>query len=320
MKDSHNEPKLGHTMETALETLTWTGLGISGHADSFQRGREAAQMAQHQLPGGSSDLILVLSQPTIHTQDFIEGTRLITQEDALIGIPTPYFFSETVDGAQEGSVIMVRSLSQAFTLASVDIDAEKPLLSLTSFFTQLREERGNRCHNFPSRGLFLFCNSEKKPQENLMRHILAEVLPETWVVGLSPLRGKIPLPLVCRNKRLDQGLMGIECLSQEPWGVSSVNIDAFINQKDIVTKAAHTCLLDAMSLLRGRRPALLFLLLNLQNHPWKPGALQEMVRSHFPEIKNVPFVYLPTNNLCVRAPNRPVSHGAYFIAVVAVPA
>src|SRR5262245_14547967 len=124
-------------MEISHEKTTCIGYGFSTLADAFQAGREAAQMAKSQTPDVPIDLAIAASPSDIHFKDFIEGVRLVTGENTLVGVPTPWVFSSESPNTRSRVVLLLQSEIQRLTVVSAPEDAS-PLVTITSLMTDLR--------------------------------------------------------------------------------------------------------------------------------------------------------------------------------------
>ena len=139
-------------METTLENQTYIGMGFANLVDAFQAGREAAQMAKRELPDRATvDLVLALGPDSAHFQDFVEGVRLVSGEEKLIGI---LLSGANKDGAlgmkhvadrggltivQDPAECMIETMPKA-ALATTKIDHVLKVDEMVEFFKELDKQ------------------------------------------------------------------------------------------------------------------------------------------------------------------------------------
>lgn len=237
-------------METLAGSSIHVGVGYATQPDAFQSGREAAQMAKGQLPEGVLDLVLVFGPPGSRFKDFIEGVRLVTGEEALVGVPADLVFTTEGAPSGEGVVFAVQATGTHLSIASADLDPTNTLPGLSSLWTQWRQARGNARRGSLHHGVIVFDNGANAP----LADPLSEVGLESWLAGLS-VRRSTTSPLVCGGRTISTGLVGIECLSSAPWGVGTVDVSAFRGQRDVYRDAIKSALRDARLQLNKKTPA-----------------------------------------------------------------
>src|SRR5688500_15904190 len=108
-------------MDLTLDRSTHVGLGYAAQADAFQSGREAAQMAKSQLPDGRLDLAVVLAPGNVHFKDFVEGVRLVTGDETLLGVPVTQTLSTEHTSPDACLVLLLRFAATRATLSFADM-------------------------------------------------------------------------------------------------------------------------------------------------------------------------------------------------------
>jgi hypothetical protein len=302
-------------MDIILEETLHIGQGRASLADAFQCGREAAQMAKSQLPDGPLDLVLVLAPATIHFQDFIEGVRLVTGEETLIGLPTSNVITADLLISEPCHVLIFQTPGMRVSLASTELNPENLVGSATSLLTQFRASRGNTRHQFENYGLLLFDN-EPQATDRLARLTLADAGGECSLLAVSP-KADERVPLICRNKSLNKGVVGVEFLSNSRWGLGTVTVSAFKNQPNIYMEAVQSSLREARAQLKDQSPAMGLLWFNFASNEVIKKELQNVFIKSQPGFKNIPFVGIFTNQNVVRCPpNAPVSNNDSVVSLL----
>lgn len=279
---------LSHTMETTLGHQTIVAVGIASLGDVFQAGREAAQMAKRQLPERAEfNVVLALGPDTDQFQDFIEGVRLVTGEEKLIGIP--------LSPPNSNMVMILMSNNNQFELASVMNNANSNIMT-TSLLTQFRQSRGNNRHQFDFHGLFCLSNTQEGPPQ------LDDVGLDSWFVHLVPYTEKSQ-PFICRDSLLNHGLMALECMTTDAVGMGIVNLEAFQHEPRAIHEATQLALREALHQMLGAEPAMGFIFIN---HQFKTSMGEQFSGSvHFPlvTIKTRSQYCQPLNRLLTQADN-----------------
>jgi hypothetical protein len=212
-------------MANPVENKTLVVLGHARQADAFQCGREAAQMAKSQLHNSPPSLVLAFGPDNLRFKDLIEGVRLVTGEDALIGIPAHRVLSREFSSHDSAVVLMIQSPTP-FAVASAPTSADRPVVTATAIQDQFRERRGNVRKNFKEHGRLIFSNATPKAAMDAARLISAEGSTDSWAVGVKT-QAPSGCTLVCGDKTISDGLAAIECLGDTPWGVGEVAIGEF---------------------------------------------------------------------------------------------
>lgn len=305
-------------MNLALDKTTRIGLGHAAHADAFQGGREAAQMAKSQLTDSKLDLVLAFGPGNVRFKDFIEGVRLVTGENNLIGIPVGHAVSTEQTSPDSCFVLILQSTSTQFSIAAQDVQPGQLLSGATSIMSQFRQARGNSIRNFKHRGLLLFKHFFAEQKNSLAYQIASDMGLETWMVGGVPLLEKSN-PFVCQNSTIQNGLVGIECLSQQPWGIGSVNTGSFPTQADVYREATKSAMREALAHLAGSAPVFGLIFFDLPSEISSNDA-QTILDGAALLVPHVPIIGIPTQRRFVRPLNQPLKMEKESVVALLVPA
>jgi len=298
-----------------LEGKTQIGLGYSNLADAFQSGREAAQMAKSELPSAPFNLVLALGPSNPHFQDFIEGVRLVTGEEALIGIPTQHVFTNDFISPDAFVVLILQSNSHRFSISASNMNSSNLLSGVTSLFTDFRRIRGNIRHQFEYHGILYFDNQDEK---NKSAVIASEAGLDSWLMGIFP-KTNLPTAMICHDMPVSEGTVAIECLSHDPWGIGTVNLSSFIDQPRIIHEAATTAVRDAVHQLNGQQAACCFIFLDFSLDKVSPSDFKGILHMEDPLMKNVPILGLSTSQQSFRSLNRPMMKTTESLVALVIP-
>jgi hypothetical protein len=234
-------------MGTTLVDKTFVATGYGHQADAFQRGREAAQTAKSQLRAGPANLVLTFGPDNVHFKDLIEGVRLVTGEEALIGIPVRRVISKDAFTADAAVVLAIQSSEMHFSFGAVPVMNGQFSSVSTSTLSQIRKSRGNIRKQFNEQGLLIFDNTPPKLSVDTLRLLSAEAGLTNWSVGVRPRVGQ-SIPLICGDKNISEGLIAVECLSPNPWGVGEVVLEEFIGQgSNVYLNAIKSAIRNALA-------------------------------------------------------------------------
>jgi hypothetical protein len=149
-------------MATTLVDRTVVAIGHGHQADAFQRGREAAQTAKSHFRTGSPSLVLTFGPDNVHFKDLIEGVRLVTGEETLIGIPVRRVISKDAFSPEASVVLAIHSSEMHFSFGAVPVLPGQFSAVTISAFSQIRNARGNIRKQFSDQGLLVFDNAPEK--------------------------------------------------------------------------------------------------------------------------------------------------------------
>lgn len=287
-------------MSLTLQQNIHFGLGFSSLPDAFQSGREAAQMAKSQLPDGPADLVIVIGPDSIHFQDFVEGVRLITGEDQLIGLPAKRITSTETTAADVTYVIVLRSQTTHLSLTFTEMPQGQSLLSLTALFHQLRQIRGNASYEEPYGGLLVVNRMEAEAQESFVERLSLEAGFKSDLICLTPLISP-QTPFVVRSRQINQGLVALEYLSGIRWAMGSVDVESFDKKPGLVGEAVKSAVRDSLAQLKGRPPAVGFLFYDSRMETENPHDILNGAAGLLP---HVPLLAVPTAQQFVRSAGR----------------
>jgi hypothetical protein len=304
-------------MNITLENSTHIGMGYATLADAFQCGREAAQMAKGQIPEGEFSAVLVFGPSGIHFKDFIDGARLVTGNDKLIGIPVNWVLSNDLASLDSCVVLIIQSTSMQFTVVSSGPQPKNLLTEITSVLSECRQKRGNNRKLFDYSGLLLFHNIISQPQ-NLAHQLTADMSLDAWILGMTA-SSKEASPLVFEDTLITRGLVAMECLSPSPWGLSSVGLDSFKKEKDVYRESVKTILRDATSQLQGNKPLFGFLFCDFPGDKISRDDLWDIFHSAESKSHNFPLIVLPCGNPFTRGQDRALSMHKHSIACCLLP-
>lgn len=303
-------------MELTFDKSTHIGLGFANQSDAFQCGREAAQMAKSQLPDQENDLVLALCPSGLHFKDFVEGVRLVTGENKLIGIPVEWVLSNDLPSIGSCVVLIAQFSSVYATIASAP-DAIPDEIGLTSLLTQFRQWRGSARHVYEHHGLLLIQNRNREFMSDMAKQWATDVGFETWLMGLSP-SGKEENPIVCRNQILRNGFTGIEFYSTTPIGIGNVALEAFEARADIYREAARAALRDACAQTNEKSIAFGLLFFTPPSLELSVEERWAIFRSAAAVLPNTPLIMIPSRNQFARHAERStkIQHGAMMSLLV----
>jgi len=301
-----------HTQENTIVTV-----GVSHQADAFQGGREAAQAARQQMKGGPADLVLAFGRGDFQFQDFIEGVRLVTGEDTLVGFPSAQVVSSNLKTSDASVVLLMQSSKAKLSLASFCQNGNTKVAAITSLISQFREKRGNQSRQFKHRFLILIDNLNNKEKNFMAQNLRFEAGLLTEMVAIKPPDLK-NVPLLSQDKVVYQGFVAIEILSNERWGAGAINIGEFKNQKGVSAEAAKTIYRRALSQMESKPSCgLLF-----SNSPAESFSAQEW-ESILQEIDSlapgVPLVGISTGEIYIHQMDRPAFFQKDALAVLLLP-
>lgn len=289
-------------MSLTLEQNIHFGLGFGSLKDAFQSGRESAQMAKSQLPNGPADLVIVLGPDSPHFQDFIEGVRLITGEDQLIGMPVKRIFSTEATGNDLAYVLMFRSFTSPLSLTFTEVRDEKMNVTITSLLHQLRQIRGNMSFVEPHGGLLIIDRIGDDKTAAFVEKFSMELGFKSDLICLTPQEG-LQNPFVVRSRGVGRGLIALEYLSPLRWGLGSVELKSFDKKSGIYAEGAKSAMRDALAQLKGHPPAagLLFFNGNPEDAGEDPLDILNGAAALLPHI---PVMGIPTSRQFLRSANR----------------
>ena len=289
-------------MEISHEKTTSIGFGFSTLADAFQAGREAAQMAKSQTSDMPIDLALAVGPAEIHFKDFVEGVRLVTGENALIGLPAPWVFATDAPNSRTRTVLLLRSDGQRLTLVSSP-EEPNPLVTVTSLLSDLRSARGNARLDYDLHGLVAIDNLTSPDRSIATRHLAADAGLESWLIAFSLWPSDIA-PIISGPKVIPRGFSVIECLSNGPWGTGWVETASFPEGSDIRREAARAAMRAAIAQLQSRKASSGLLLVASQNQPMPEAEAHELFESARAVAPHLPLIGLPISSLYLRSNGR----------------
>lgn len=278
------------------------GIGFSSLTDAFQCGREAAQMAKNQLSGAPVNLVVVMGPDTLQFQDFIEGVRLITGEDQLIGIPANKIYSTEAAAVDVYYVILLSSQTAHISITFSDILDNTFTATVTSILHQLRQIRGNASFNEPYGGIVLLEHLSLAEKKLFVEKFSLDVGFKTDVIALTP-EAEGRNPFFVRSRSVEQGIVALEYLSPQRWGLGSVDIESFENKPGILKEAVKSALRDAMSQIKGSSTALGILLFSSDNKNFKEEP-PDLLMAASQCLPHVPFIGMSVRHQFLRAVNR----------------
>lgn len=303
-------------MDLTFEKSTHIGLGFANQADAFQSGREAAQMAKSQIPPHENDLIFAFCPSGIHFKDFVEGVRLVTGEDKLIGIPVDWVLSNDLPSLGSCLVLIAQFASVYASIASAP-ETLTDEASVTALITQFRQWRGSARHVYDHHGMLLLENRNRKYLEGIAKQWATDADFETWLMGLSP-SGREENPIICRNQIVRSGFSGIEFFSNSPIGIGNVALESFSGQPDIYKEAARSAIRDALAQMEEKAIAFGLLFFTPPAIEMNTEEKWAIFRSATTTLPNTPLIMIPSQNQFARTSNRSTAlqHGALMTLLV----
>jgi hypothetical protein len=247
-------------MKVMTEGQTNVALGYAVLGDAFQAGREAAQMAKQHLPNTPHSLVLVFAPPQRAFQDFIEGVRLVTGEETLVGIPTHRVCTRELSSPNSGVVLILQTPSTQFSLAAIDTTQLTPLMCSTSLHTQLRGQQSLINAYEKHHGFLLFSNGDALHGE-AGAVFSREAGLDPWIVNIRP-SGAATSPMTGQDMLIHNGLIAMECVSPVPWGIAHVHYGAIGRDPHILREAVRSAIREAHLQMNGHPPALGLILMD----------------------------------------------------------
>ncbi|OVE75268.1 hypothetical protein BVX98_07960 [bacterium F11] len=305
-------------MITTQKQFTEIGLGFAIQSDPFQAGREAAQMAKSQLSQPTPHLVLAFGPDHFRFQDFMEGVRLVTGKDMLVGISTSRVLSQDIFSPQACVVVIINSNQCRFSTAWAHTEMDNTLAAITTLFSQLRETRGNIRSQFQHQNLFLFENRPPPEDPHLPHMIMTETGLESCFIKMN-LQRALKSSLMCQNHILSEGLIAIECLSPTQWGFGAVEIEDFKNHPQIYREATRAAIRNALAHMDKPNPCLGFVLLNFQLDNLATDVLSPMFSSSHDIIQNVPLIGLASKGPFIRYPKNMINIQKESIVTILIP-
>ena len=304
-------------MDATIAKSTRIGLGFASHPDAFQCGREAAQEAKNQLTGGAVSLVLIVGPSTVHFKDFIEGARLVLGEETLVVVPTERAFSTETALPNACFVAALQAPAMRTSIAAENLENDKLLRGTTALISHFRKARGNAAREFAHRGCLVF-SSNLSAANDLPSLLAADMGLESWMVGAAAItRGETSM--ICSNQTISNGLVGIEFLSTDPWGIGSVAVSSFSVQADVYREALKTAVRDAAGQMPSHPPCFGLVLFD-STAGAKPPLPDDIMASAASVLPGVPLLGLLTTRHFVRRPQRSTAKENDSILVVLVPA
>jgi len=125
---------------SALQAMR-ASLGHSARPDAFQCGREAAQIAKSQLPDGKFQMAWALGPASPAFQDFVEGVRLVSGDNGLVGFPSADVLTHEIFLPGGRLVCLLQSDYLHVTAAAAPRPDSSITAALTSVISQHRALR-----------------------------------------------------------------------------------------------------------------------------------------------------------------------------------
>jgi len=232
----------------------------------------------------------------------IEGVRLVTGEEALVGIPVRRVISKGLLMPEAAVVLAVQSGENKFSLASAPIAPGQHTTVSTTVYTQIRNARGNLRKQFSDQGLLVFDNTAEKISIDTQRLLATEAGISSWVMGVRA-HANAGIPVVCGDETLPEGVVAIECLSSNAWGIADVIIEEFKGQTGVYANAVKAVLREALN--RMQTPpsfGLLFFNFSLDEIP--KTDLDALFEAAAPVVGDVPLIGLVTDHVLLRNSER----------------
>jgi hypothetical protein len=306
-------------METSSERDINLGLGFATLADSFQSGREAAQMAKRELNSPERvNLVVAFGPSSIQFSKYMEGVRLVSGSDDMIGVPTPKIVMNAILPPESGLVAALQTKNTQVSIASAPIHETDIFPAITSVLTQFRQARGNIKHQFEHHGIIAFTNVSKADPFYIFDNLTLDAGLDSWLVGVS-LDTTPAVPLVCRDETIPSGLIAIECLSNTPWGLSCVDMASFPKETKTHREASKTALREAIHQLQREEPAAALLFFSGDSMTLSSTDLQHLLQEDSRPAANFPLLAFQCHKCMVRPAERNLMHGPDFVVALAVP-
>jgi hypothetical protein len=301
-----------HAPEHSILTM-----GIAHLVDAFQGGREAAQSARRQLKDGAANLVLAFGRGDVHFQDFIEGVRLVTGEETLVGFPTTQVAAHNLNAPDAAAVLLMQSSQCLISVASIPKNGQANSSALSTLLTQLRKKRGSQTHHFQHRYLIFLDNLTEEMDSTAAREMRYEAGLLTELVAFKPPRLK-NIPLMSQDQVVPHGFVAIEFLSNQPWGVGAINIGEFKNQKGVHAEAAKTIVRRAISHMTSK-PAGGLLLSNFSSEDFSRKEWESIFQVTEGLAPGLPVVGVETGNIYIHQLEQPISVQKDSLAVILFP-
>jgi|GEM_PF-5374894 len=281
-------------MENSLNFSTHAALGFAFQSDPFQAGREAAQMAKSQLTQENPSLVLAVGPCKGLFQDFLEGVRLVTGEETLVGIPVDRMVSNDLFAPETCVVLMLASQTSKFSLAYAPFHKSHMEPVTTRLISQLRNARRDIRSQYDCHGVVLIQNKAQHDGK-LPNQIISQMGLDSWLLSFS-CQQKESTPLICQDQMLSEGVVAIECFSQVPWGLSIVETEPFKDNPSIVQEAVKIGLRDAHKKMGEQTPVMGFILFNCPVKSLSDSDFGNIFKMSQLFLKDIPFLGMMIEN------------------------
>lgn len=276
-------------------------------------------MARSQLKEAAPDLVLAFAPSNDHFQDFIEGVRLVTGEEGLIGVAVERVVTNELFTPQACVVAMIRVPESRVTIATAGAAPDGRDAALTEILTTFRAARGNLARQYDHRGTFIIEHAPAGADPAFPLLAMSETALDAWFIQISP-RQSAPSPVICRDRIISTGRIATEILAERPWGVGVVETAAFPQEATILAQAAKTALRDAANQMDGALPAFGLLFLNEPSSAALEGDFSAVFREAQSVMGGQPLVGILVKNGFFHVPGRPNVSGRQSVAALLVPA
>lgn len=286
--------------------------------DAFQGGREAAQAAIRQFQDKPIDMVLVLGANPDGYQELIEGVRLVTGEDNLIGIPTSRVVSNNQFEPHTSTIVMIQAPNQKLSIASTEVDPENFLKSSSSVIHQFRTQRMNQIHNFEHHGVLLFDGLPENGTLNPSREMAYDYGLNSLFMGIKPHNPNNHF-MIQSEKSIKAGMVAIEYLSDQPWAMSSVDIHGFKEKPHITSDAAQTALRNAQNQLNDQSLSMGFLIFNFPIDDLPQTEVKSIFQKLSAMAPGIPFVGFSSDSQFIRMEDESFKNNNEALSMILIP-
>jgi hypothetical protein len=248
----------------------------------------------------------------------MEGVRLVSGSDDMIGVPTSKIVMNDILPPESGIVAAFQTKNSQISIASSSIDDRNIFPAITSVLTQFRQSRGNIQHQFEYHGIIAFTNVTTADPLALFDNLTIDAGLDSWLVGVS-LTPAPSMPLLCRDESILSGLIAIECLSNSSWGLGYVDTSSFPKDLKTMREASRTALREALNQLQGEDPAAALIFLGGNSVSLSSTDLQQLLQGDSQPGLNFPILTFQCQNCLVRPTDRALLHGQDIITALVVP-
>ncbi|MBV9079882.1 MAG: hypothetical protein JO102_02045 [Elusimicrobia bacterium] len=198
------------------------------------------------------------------------------------------------------------------------LEGNQPLPAVTSIFSALRAVRGNVRRDFDFHGVVALQTGLVDPRRSAAELIAADAGLESWVAGWTP-ASVAGTPLMCGGREMNAGIAAVEWLSEQPWGIASVDLSAFQPNQDALREAVRASVRAAEIDLRGQKPAAGIIVMSAKRGAIPSAAARDAFLGAAGGLPKIPLLGLPAKSAFARAHNSALAISEDSVTCLLVP-